>query len=100
MTVNEITYGSKAASQLEPYLPEIAHNFELPRQIGGLIAAWDRPEFMPANQASHMRDGDQESLVISFCAEPASLGLLVAKVSKFQTLQIQTKVASVPHWFG
>ncbi|MDJ0901720.1 MAG: DUF3179 domain-containing (seleno)protein [Xenococcus sp. MO_188.B8] len=58
MTVHQITYGSKAASHLEPYLPEIAKNFELPRQIGSLIAAWDRPELVPANQASHMRDGE------------------------------------------
>ena len=50
--------GAKAASRLAVYEPEIASNFEIPLHIGKLIAAWDHPEFVAAEDATHMRDDD------------------------------------------
>jgi hypothetical protein len=43
---------------LAPYEPKISGNFEIPLHIGKLIAAWDRPEFITAADATHMRDDD------------------------------------------
>ena len=47
-----------AAARLAPYDPKIAGNFEMPIHIGKLIASWDRPKFVPADTATHMRDDD------------------------------------------
>ncbi|MHC4520026.1 MAG: DUF3179 domain-containing (seleno)protein, partial [Planctomycetota bacterium] len=60
MTVaeNALACGSKAADRLAPYEERISRNFEIPLHIGKLIAAWDRPEFGAAADASHMRDDD------------------------------------------
>ncbi|NEO93192.1 MAG: DUF3179 domain-containing protein [Moorea sp. SIO3G5] len=58
MKIPDITCGSDAASHLEPYLPQISQNFELPRHIASLIASWDCPEFVGAKEANHMRNDD------------------------------------------
>ena len=54
----KLTCGVEAASHLEPYRPRDAEAFELPRHFGRMISAWDRPEFVPADSADHMRDDD------------------------------------------
>lgn len=53
-----VACGRIAAGRLAPYDPKISENFQIPRHIGKLIAAWDRPRFVPAAEASHMRDDD------------------------------------------
>ena len=53
-----LSCGSKAASHLESYVRQISENFELPVHIGRLIAAWDDPEFVRAEEAHHMCDLD------------------------------------------
>lgn len=60
MTVNHVTAacGATAASRLAPYERRISDNFEIPIHIGKLIAAWDRPRFVAAQDATHMRDDD------------------------------------------
>jgi hypothetical protein len=54
----ELTCGAPAANHLEPYSPEICGNFEVPSHFGRMIAFWDRPEFVPAATARHLRDDD------------------------------------------
>lgn len=60
MTVaeNALACGTVAAGRLAPYDAAIAANFEIPLHIGRLIAAWDRPMFVPADRAGHMREDD------------------------------------------
>ena len=60
MTVaeNTLACGRKAAARLAPYEERISRNFEIPLHIGKLIAAWDRPAFVAAADATHMRDDD------------------------------------------
>jgi hypothetical protein len=60
MTVDQETLGCSvlSAARLAPHDPKIAGNFEIPIHIGKLIAAWDRPKFVDAAQATHMRDDD------------------------------------------
>jgi len=60
MTVaeNALSCGSTAAGRLAPYEAKISENFEIPLHIGKLIAAWDRPQFVAAADANHMRDDD------------------------------------------
>lgn len=50
--------GQVAADRLAPYERRISENFEIPLHIGKLIAAWDRSQFVPASDATHMRDDD------------------------------------------
>jgi hypothetical protein len=50
--------GERAAGQLAPYDPAISANFEIPVHIGKLIASWDRPAFVDADKADHMREDD------------------------------------------
>ncbi len=50
--------GRRAADRLAPYEPQISDNFEIPLHIGKLIAAWDRPKFVAAAEACHMRADD------------------------------------------
>lgn len=47
-----------SADRLAPYEKRISDNFEIPIHIGKLIAAWDRPKFVGAAQATQMRDDD------------------------------------------
>ena len=54
----KLTCGDKAARQVERYSPRVAGNFELAMHFGRLISAWDKPEFVSAEQAGHMRDDD------------------------------------------
>jgi len=60
MTVSQDTLGCSAiaANRLAPYEKKISNNFEIPIHIGKLIAAWDRPKFVKAAQATHMRNDD------------------------------------------
>jgi hypothetical protein len=60
MTIAEhsLACGAAAASRLAAYEPKIAANFELPLHVGRLIASWDRPKFIAAADANHMRDDD------------------------------------------
>jgi len=60
MTVSQDTLGCSAvaADRLAPYEKRISDNFEIPIHIGKLIAAWDRPKFVSAAQATHMRNDD------------------------------------------
>ncbi len=53
-----IKTGLRAAGHLEAYRGRISQNFELPIHIGRLVAQWDEPEFVPAPNASRMRDHD------------------------------------------
>lgn len=53
-----LTYGEEALGRLAPYDVETARNFELPSHSGRLIASLERPRFVPAAEAVHMRDDD------------------------------------------
>jgi len=53
-----LTCGDASAGRLAPYDPKVSENFEIPIHIGKLIAAWDRPLFVRASEAAHMRDDD------------------------------------------
>ena len=57
-TTRIVACGETAASRLAPYEKRISGNFEICRCVGKLIAAWDRPEFIEAAAARHMRDDD------------------------------------------
>lgn len=57
-TERALACGRKAADRLAPYERRISENFEIPLHIGKLIAAWDRSQFVPASDATHMRDDD------------------------------------------
>jgi len=50
--------GPKAAARLAPYESKISGNFEMPMHVGKLIACWDRPTFVGAPEATHMRGDD------------------------------------------
>ena len=50
--------GPEAFARLAPHVPSISGNFEIPMHVGKLIAAWDRPKFVAAESAIHMRDDD------------------------------------------
>lgn len=50
--------GPKAAARLAPYEARVSGNFEMPMHVGKLIACWDRPTFVGAPDAKHMRDDD------------------------------------------
>lgn len=57
-TQNQLACGPKAAARLAPYEAKISGNFEIPMHVGKLIACWDRPQFVQATDATHMRDDD------------------------------------------
>lgn len=50
--------GPAAAGRLAEYDADISANFELGKHVGKLIAAWDRPKFVSAAEAGHMREDD------------------------------------------
>ena len=50
--------GALAAARLAPYEARVSSNFEMPMHVGKLIACWDRPTFVGAPDANHMRDDD------------------------------------------
>ena len=54
----ELKCGRAAAEHLSLYAPRVSRNFELPSHVGKLISAWDDPEFVPAEDAQHMRGDD------------------------------------------
>lgn len=54
----ELIAGVSASSHLSPFIQEDSDNFEMPMRIGCTIAAWDKPKFVEASQAPHMRDED------------------------------------------
>ncbi|MFC1762573.1 DUF3179 domain-containing (seleno)protein [Planctomycetota bacterium] len=57
--INEkLLCGAKAAQRLAPYEAKISGNFEMPMHVGKLIACWDRPQFVSAPDARHMRADD------------------------------------------
>lgn len=57
-TTETLTCSDIAAKRLAPYDPKISENFEIPIHIGKLIAAWDRPQFISMEGATHIRDDD------------------------------------------
>jgi hypothetical protein len=54
----EIACGDIAAGRLQPWSAAVARPFELPLRFGCAIASWNRPEFVPADEADHVRDDD------------------------------------------
>ena len=55
---HDLSCSAIAAKRLAPYEKAISNNFEMPLHVGKLIACWDRPEFVSAASANHMRDDD------------------------------------------
>lgn len=53
-----LSAGPRAFANLAAHEPDISRNFEIPMHVGKLIAAWDRPKFVPAAEAGHMRPDD------------------------------------------